>query len=238
VQSEGWRRASPVAERQPQLVALHGDNSYEPWRRCLVRRTGGPRSQWSSGGSTRCWSAMGSSGFRLPTPFILVCVATDSAARSANRHMVCGGLATDRRAPHVSVFWFKINLKSDSNAGKIGRQQGKNLKIFVGVEKSNLEHFHYCNFFQTTMHFEIFKRFWVKTGLTDLWSYKLIATLFLNRPELHFGQGVVHGDIQSLCYHLVDMHKLTPKIQEIMEFQKWLIIKLILEKFKSGIWVV
>jgi hypothetical protein len=42
---------------------------------------------------------------------------------------------------------------------------------------------------------------------------------------------MLHGDVQSLHYHLADMVKLTPKIQEVMEFQKWLIIKLILEKF-------
>jgi hypothetical protein len=35
------------------------------------------------------------------------------------------------------------------------------------------------------------------------------------------------------------MHKLSPKIQEVMEFDKWLIIKVILEKFsKSENWVV
>jgi hypothetical protein len=41
-----------------------------------------------------------------------------------------------------------------------------------------------------------------------------------------------------LNYDLVDMHKLFPKIQEGMKFQKWLIIKLILKKFSSGNWVV
>jgi hypothetical protein len=29
---------------------------------------------------------------------------------------------------------------------------------------------------------------------------------------------------------MVDMHKLSPKIQEVIEFEKWLIVKLILEK--------
>jgi hypothetical protein len=69
------------------------------------------------------------------------------------------------------------------------------------------------------MKFELIKRFQVKPSLTDLCPSRLIATLFTNRPELHFGQGVLHGDLQSLHYHLVDMCKLSPKIQEVIEFQ-------------------
>jgi hypothetical protein len=60
------------------------------------------------------------------------------------------------------------------------------------------------------MNFKIFKRFRVKAGLTDLCSNRMIATLFPNRPELYFGQGVLHGNLQSLYYLLVDMHKLSP----------------------------
>jgi hypothetical protein len=80
------------------------------------------------------------------------------------------------------------------------------------------------------MDFEIFKRFRVKAGLTELYSYRLIATLFPNQTELHFWQGVLYGDQQSLHYHLLNMNKLSPKIQEVMEFQRWLIVKLILKK--------
>jgi hypothetical protein len=95
--------------------------------------------------------------------------------------------------------------------------------------------FYCCIFFQISIDFELIKRFRVKTGLTNLSSYRLIATLIPNRPEIHFGQGVLHGDLHSLQYHLVDMHKLCLKIDEVMEFQRWLIVKLILENFsKSG----
>jgi hypothetical protein len=52
---------------------------------------------------------------------------------------------------------------------------------------------HYCNFFQIFMDFELFKRFEVKLGLTNLWSIKVLATAFANQPEIHFGQGVLHG---------------------------------------------
>jgi hypothetical protein len=48
------------------------------------------------------------------------------------------------------------------------------------------------------MDFELIKRFQVKAGLIDLCSYSLIATLFPNRPELNFGQGVIHSDLQTL----------------------------------------
>jgi hypothetical protein len=36
---------------------------------------------------------------------------------------------------------------------------------------------------------------------------------------------VLHGDLQSLYYHMVDMNELSPKIQEVMKFQRWLIAK-------------
>jgi hypothetical protein len=58
----------------------------------------------------------------------------------------------------------------------------------------------------------------------------MIAALFPNRPELHFGQGGLHGDLQCFHYHLDDMHKIFPKIREVMKFQRWIVVKLILEK--------
>jgi hypothetical protein len=90
--------------------------------------------------------------------------------------------------------------------------------------------FQYCNVFQISTNFELFKRFRVTAGLTEMCSHRLIATIIANRPELHFGQGVLHGDIKYLHYRLVDMHKLSPKIQEVIEFQRWLIVELIWEK--------
>jgi hypothetical protein len=66
-------------------------------------------------------------------------------------------------------------------------------------------------------------------------SHRLIATNIANLPELNFGQEVLHADQPCLHYDLVDMHKLSPHIDEVMEFQKWLIIKLNLKNFlKSG----
>jgi hypothetical protein len=38
--------------------------------------------------------------------------------------------------------------------------------------------------------------------------------------ELHFGKGVLHGDLQRLYYDLGDMHTPSLIIKEDMEFQK------------------
>jgi hypothetical protein len=64
---------------------------------------------------------------------------------------------------------------------------------------------------------------------------RLISPTIANPPELNFGLELLHGDLQTLHSHMVDIYKLTPKIQEVIEFKKWLIDKLILETFlKSG----
>jgi hypothetical protein len=41
---------------------------------------------------------------------------------------------------------------------------------------------------------------------------------------------VLHGALQTLHYDLIDMHKLTPKIQEVISFTKWLTGKQIQQK--------
>jgi hypothetical protein len=71
-----------------------------------------------------------------------------------------------------------------------------------------------------------------------LCSISLVATAIANTPEIHSGQGVLHGALQTLHYDLIDMNKLTPKIQEVIAFTKWLTDKQIQQKrAKSGIWV-
>jgi hypothetical protein len=54
--------------------------------------------------------------------------------------------------------------------------------------------------------------------LKELWSDRLIETLIPNEPELYFGQGLLHGDLQRLYYNLGDRYTLTPKIKEDIEF--------------------
>jgi hypothetical protein len=108
--------------------------------------------------------------------------------------------------------------------------------VEVGNEMWNT--FHNWHFFQIFTDFELFQRFRVKSSLTELWSIKLVATAIETPPELNFGQGVFHCALQTFLYDLIDMHKLTHKIQEVIAFTKWLTDKQIQQKrAKSGIWV-
>jgi hypothetical protein len=66
--------------------------------------------------------------------------------------------------------------------------------------------------------------------LKELWSDRLIEILIPNALELHFGQGLIHGDIQRLYYDLGDINTPNPKINEDIEFQIGLIVKLNLGK--------
>jgi hypothetical protein len=70
--------------------------------------------------------------------------------------------------------------------------------------------------------------------LTKLSSISLVATPIANPPELNFGQGVLHGALQTLHYDLIDMHNLTPDIQEVIAFTKWLSDKQI--QRKCAVW--
>jgi hypothetical protein len=66
--------------------------------------------------------------------------------------------------------------------------------------------------------------------LIELWSDRLLETLAANSSKLHFGQGLLHGDLQILYYCLGDRHTLYPNIEEDMEFTIVLIVKQKLEE--------
>jgi hypothetical protein len=68
------------------------------------------------------------------------------------------------------------------------------------------------------MDFELFQRFRVKSSLTELWSISLVATAIETSPELNCGQGVLHGALYTLHYYHIDMHKQSPKIEEVIAF--------------------
>jgi hypothetical protein len=72
--------------------------------------------------------------------------------------------------------------------------------------------------------------------LTEFWSIKLVATAIETPPELNFGQGVFHCALQTLHCDLIDIHKLTPKIQEVIAFTRWLTDKEIQQK--CAVWNV
>jgi hypothetical protein len=58
-----------------------------------------------------------------------------------------------------------------------------------------------------------------------LWSNRLLETIDANPSKLHFGQELLHGDLQRLSYGLGDRHTPYPNIEEDMEFTKVLIVK-------------
>jgi hypothetical protein len=53
--------------------------------------------------------------------------------------------------------------------------------------------FYDYNFLRFFTNLNYFKRFQVKIGLTELLSISLVATAIETSPELHCGQGVLHG---------------------------------------------
>jgi hypothetical protein len=62
--------------------------------------------------------------------------------------------------------------------------------------------------------------------LNELWSDRLIEILIANPSKLQFGEELLHGDIQGLYYDLGDMHTVTPKIKEYIQFQIGINVKL------------
>jgi hypothetical protein len=66
--------------------------------------------------------------------------------------------------------------------------------------------------------------------LIELWSDRLLETRVANPSTLHFGQGLLHGDIQRLYYGLGDRNTPYLNIEEDMEFTIVLIVKQKLEE--------
>jgi hypothetical protein len=51
------------------------------------------------------------------------------------------------------------------------------------------------------------------------WPLRDIEPTIINPPVLKLGQGVLHDDLRTLLFYMVDMHRLTPNMQELVEFQ-------------------
>jgi hypothetical protein len=66
--------------------------------------------------------------------------------------------------------------------------------------------------------------------LKELWLDRLLETLAANPSKLHFGQGLLHGDLQRLYYGLGDSHTPYINIEEDIEFTKVLFVKQKLEE--------
>ncbi len=78
------------------------------------------------------------------------------------------------------------------------------------------------HFPQISTDFELSQQFRVKNSLTKLWSISLVAAAIESSPDLHCGQGVLHGALWTLHYDHVDMHKKIPAIEEVIAITKWL----------------
>jgi hypothetical protein len=74
-----------------------------------------------------------------------------------------------------------------------------------------------------------------KTGLNELWSDRIIDILIANPSKLHFEQEVLHGDLQRFNYDIRDIHRLTRKIKEDIEFQRGISVKLNPGKFSESV---
>jgi hypothetical protein len=66
--------------------------------------------------------------------------------------------------------------------------------------------------------------------MPEIWIHREIEITFTISSGLKHGQGVLHCDLQSFLYNMVDMHNLTRNIQEVMTFTKWLTDKQIQQK--------
>jgi hypothetical protein len=67
--------------------------------------------------------------------------------------------------------------------------------------------------------------------LNKLWADRLIEILIANPSKLHFGQEVLHADLQRLDCDLGDINTPTPQIKKDIEFQRRIIVKLKPGKF-------
>jgi hypothetical protein len=52
------------------------------------------------------------------------------------------------------------------------------------------------------------------------WLLRGVEPTVINPPMLKFGPEVIHDGLQTFLFYLVDMHRLTPKIQEVTEFPR------------------
>jgi hypothetical protein len=125
------------------------------------------------------------------------------------------------REPHTSVVSnFQKSLKIFFHTRKNRYMVRKNLEKIKELGNPIWNTFCDYNFLRFSTNFELFQRLKVKLDLIKLWPINLFATAIANPPELNFGRGVLHGALQTLHYDLIDMHKLTPNIQEVVSFPK------------------
>jgi hypothetical protein len=50
------------------------------------------------------------------------------------------------------------------------------------------------------------------------WPLMDIKSIIINPLVLKFGQGILHDGLQTFLFYMIDMHRPTPNIQEVIEF--------------------
>jgi hypothetical protein len=73
-----------------------------------------------------------------------------------------------------------------------------------------------------------------KTDLNELWSDRLIEILITNPSKLHFGQEVLHDNLQKLHYDLGDMNTAYPNIEESSKLKE----NCLGTKLYSSVWTI
>jgi hypothetical protein len=71
-----------------------------------------------------------------------------------------------------------------------------------------------------------------KIWIAKSWILRDFVLANTNSSAHKRGQGVHHTDLQTLFFDLGDMYRPTPKIEDVMEFQKGLSVKENLEIFE------
>jgi hypothetical protein len=52
------------------------------------------------------------------------------------------------------------------------------------------------------------------------WPFRDVEPTIINPQVLKLGQGFLHDGLLTFLFYLVHKHKLTPKIPEVMKFQR------------------
>ncbi len=76
------------------------------------------------------------------------------------------------------------------------------------------------------MDFELNHRFLFRFESKKGWTLMDIVFTSINSPVHKLGQGVLQDGLQTLLFDLVDMYRLSHKIEEVIEFQRRLSVKL------------
>jgi hypothetical protein len=94
--------------------------------------------------------------------------------------------------------------------------------VIVFDERNN---YCYWNFLQISMDFELQLQLLFKFEIQKSWPLNDVGPTIANSPLNQSGQGVLHDGLQILLFYLVDIHRLNPMIEEVMEFQRGLSVK-------------